>query len=121
MLYEGGTRAVGLASWPGQVQPGVVKGMVHVVDMYPSLLRLAGAKLEKNKPLDRIDVWSAISAGKPSPRDEVVYNVEPFRGAVRKSDWKLVWGALLPPRMELFDLSKDASEATNLADKNPER
>lgn len=121
MLYEGGTRVVGLANWPGRVQPGVVSGMVHVVDMYPSLLGLAGAKLDKSKPLDGMDVWSAISEGKPSPRDEVVYNVEPFRGALRKGDWKLVWGALLPPRMELFDLSKDPSEATNLADTNLEK
>ena len=37
MLYEGGTRAVGLANWPGRIQPGVVSGMIHVVDMYPSL------------------------------------------------------------------------------------
>ncbi|WP_429125186.1 arylsulfatase B [Ensifer sp. 4252] len=121
MLYEGGTRAVGLANWPGRVQPGVVDGMVHVVDMYPSLAGVAGAKLGKNKELDGLDVWAAISEGKPSPRDEVVYNVEPFRGAVRKGDWKLVWAALLPPKVELFDLSKDVSEATNLAEANPEK
>lgn len=121
MLYEGGTRAVGLANWPGRVQPGVVNGMVHVVDMYPSLAGLAGAKLDKNKQLDGMDVWPAISQGKPSPREEVVYNVEPFRGAVRQGDWKLVWAATLPSKMELFDLSQDASEKTNLADTNSDK
>ena len=121
MLYEGGTRAVGLANWPGRIQPGVVSGMIHVVDMYPSLAGLAGAQLGKNKQLDGLNVWPAISEGKPSPRDEVVYNIEPFRGAVRKGDWKLVWQALLPPRMELFDISHDTSETTNLTETNPEK
>ena len=40
---------------------------------------------------------------------------------MREGDWKLVWLALLPPKMELFDLSKDASETTNLAEANPEK
>ena len=68
-----------------------------------------------------MDVWPVISEGKPSPRTEVVYNVEPFRAAVREGDWKLAWLALLPPKVELFDLSKDASETTNLANANPEK
>ena len=71
--------------------------------------------------IDGVDVWSTISAGNPSPREEIVYNIEPYRGAVRKGDWKLVWLALLPPNVELFDLSKDPSEATNLADQNPDK
>ncbi|MCS4092393.1 hypothetical protein [Rhizobium sp. BK176] len=39
-------------------------------------------------------------------------------GAVRDGDWKLVRKASLPPSVELFDLSKDKSETTNLADGN---
>jgi hypothetical protein len=51
----------------------------------------------------------------------MVYNVEPYRAAVRKGNWKLVWTTLLPPRIELFDLSKDPSESINLADQNPDK
>jgi hypothetical protein len=40
---------------------------------------LVGADAKNEKPLDGIDVWSTVSEGKPSPRQEVVYNIEPFR------------------------------------------
>jgi arylsulfatase A-like enzyme len=119
-LYEGGTRVCAMANWPSRIKSGDVGGMIHVVDMYPTLAALAGAKLEKNKPLDGSDVWEVISEGKPSPRTELVYNVDPMAGAVRNQDWKLVWTAALPQRVELFDLRADKSETTNLADKNPD-
>jgi arylsulfatase I/J len=95
--------------------------MMHIVDMYPTIAGLAGAQLGKNKPLDGIDVWPTISEGKASPRDEMVYNVEPYRAGFRKGNWKLVWTTLLPPKVELFDLSKDPSESTNLAEQNPDK
>jgi arylsulfatase A-like enzyme len=119
-VYEGGTRVVALANWPSRIKPGVVNDMVHIVDIYPTLAGLAGAQLGKNKPLDGVDVWPAISDGQPSPRKEMVYNVEPYRAGVRKGNWKLVWTTLLPPRIELFDLAKDPEESTNLADQNPD-
>ena len=119
-VYEGGTRVVALANWPGRIKPGVVDGMMHIVDIYPTLAGLAGAKLG-DKPLDGLDVWSTISEGKPSPRTNMVYNIEPYRAGVRKENWKLVWTTLLPPKVELFDLSKDPSEATNLAEQNPDK
>ncbi|MBW0002653.1 MAG: arylsulfatase [Hyphomicrobiales bacterium] len=120
-VYEGGTKVVALANWPGRVKPGVVNELMHIVDMYPTFAGLAGVALTKNKPLDGLDVWPSISGAKPSPRVDMVYNVEPYRAGVRKGDWKLVWTALLPPSVELFDLSKDASEKTNLAEQNPEK
>jgi arylsulfatase A-like enzyme len=121
-LYEGGTRVVALASWPGHVKPGsVVDQPLHIEDMYPTLAGLAGAPLAKTKPLDGVDVWPTISEGRPSPRAGVVYDVEPFRAAVRKGPWKLIWQATLPSKVELFDVVQDPSEKRNLADANPSK
>lgn len=121
-LYEGGTRVAALANWPGHIKPGsVVDQPIHMVDMYPTLAGLAGAPLGKGKPLDGLNVWPALGAGKPSPRNEVVYDIEPFRAAVRQGDWKLVWRAILPSSVELFNLAQDPAEKTNLADKHPQK
>lgn len=118
--YEGGTRVAALLNWPGKIKPGVVDGMIHVTDMFSTLAAVAGAKPTKSKPLDGMDMWPTIAEGKPSPRNEVVYNIEPMTGAVRQGDWKVVWKAVLPPKVELFNLAKDPSETTNLADQNPD-
>ena len=121
-LYEGGTRVVALASWPGHIKEGsTVNEMIHTVDLYPTLINLAGGHLGKNKPLDGMDVWGTISEGRPSPRMEVVYNIEPFRAAVRQGDWKLIWRTLLPQSVELFNIAEDPSETKNLAAENPEK
>jgi arylsulfatase A-like enzyme len=121
-LYEGGTRVAAFATWPGRVKEGtVVKDMLHTVDLYPTLLNRAGATLSKSKPLDGLDVWATISEGKPSPRREVVYSIEPFRAAVREGDWKLVWRTMLPQAVELYNLAEDPSETKNLAADHPDQ
>jgi len=122
MLYEGGTRVVALANWPAGIEAGtVVDQPIHMVDMYPTLAALAGAPLGKGKPLDGVDVWPVIARDAPSPRTEVVYDIEPFRGAVRQGNWKLVWRATLPSQVELFNLAEDPYETTNVAAQHPDK
>jgi arylsulfatase A-like enzyme len=120
MLYEGGTRVAALANWPGHIKPSDVKEPMHVVDMFPTLAGLAGASGNKDKPLDGVNVWPTLSEGKPSPRQEIVYNIEPFRGAVRQGDWKLIWRTPLPSALELYDIAQDPYEKTDLAGAHPD-
>jgi arylsulfatase A-like enzyme len=124
-LYEGGVRVPAWAVWPGKIKPGtVVNEPLHMVDWYPTLLKLAGASLEQKLPLDGLDAWPTIEQGKPSPHQEILLNVERDRGAIRRGPWKLLSARKLPgtpATVELFNLADDPFEKTNLADKQPER
>ncbi|HEX2620492.1 MAG TPA: arylsulfatase, partial [Phototrophicaceae bacterium] len=118
-LYEGGTRVVALANWKGHIQPGsVVNEPIHIVDMHRTLTELAGVPSGEGKPLDGLNVWSTLTGANPSPRSEVVYDIEPFRAAIRQGDWKLVWQTTLPSRVELFNLAQDPAEENNRANQN---
>ena len=120
-LYEGGTRVVSLANWPGHIKPGTtIDEMIHVTDMYPTIASLAGASTEKCKPLDGVNQWPTISEGKPSARTEIIYNVEPFRAGVREGDWKLIWRVMLPAAVELYNIKTDPYEKDNVAAQHPE-
>jgi arylsulfatase A-like enzyme len=121
-VYEGGTRVVALANWPGRIKPGtVVTEMIHEVDLFPTLLGLAGGDATQGKPIDGLDVWGTISDGKPSPRTEMVYDLQPFRAGLRQGDWKLIWQTPLPQTVELYNLAADPSEKNNVADANPDK
>ncbi|HJZ56346.1 MAG TPA: arylsulfatase [Gemmataceae bacterium] len=135
-LYEGGVRVAACVTFDGKIKPGsVVAEPMHMVDMYPTLIRLAGGSLEQKLPIDGKDVWPTIADGKPTPHDAILLNTTPGGGAIRTGDWKLVLnggspddpdGGPVPKKgakdgVELFDLKADPYEKTNLADKNPEK
>jgi arylsulfatase A-like enzyme len=118
-LFEGATRVCACANWPGRIKAQTVDGLMHAVDLYPTIAALAGASTEKCKPLDGLNVWDTIAEGKPSPRSEIIYNIEPFRAAIRQGEWKLIWRTLLPASVDLYNLDQDPSETNNLAASNP--
>ncbi|MBL9116161.1 MAG: arylsulfatase [Verrucomicrobiaceae bacterium] len=120
-LFEGGSRVAACANWPGHIKAQTVDGIIHAVDFYPTLTALAGASTSKCKPLDGLNMWDTIAEGKDSPRTEVVYNVEPFRGAVRQGDWKCIWRSLIPTSVDLYNLAEDPYEKNNLAKQHPEK
>ena len=145
-LYEGGVRAAAFATWPGHLKPGlVIHEPLHMVDWYPTLLKLAGAKPEQPLPPDGLDLWPVLTAGAKSPHDAILLNTTPSNGAIRMGDWKLVMGGNLgdsdeapakpeaakkgkqgkataeAARIELFNLADDLSEQTNLADQHPDK
>jgi len=120
-LYEGGVRTPTLFNWPRKLAPRVVDDPLHIVDIMPTALALAGATPNPaDKPLDGKDIWATVAEGAASPHDDILVNVEAFRGSVIKGKWKLVKIALLPGKTELFDLTADPGEKTDVADQNPE-
>jgi len=120
-LHEGGVRVPTIFYWPTKLQPRVVTEPLHMVDIMPTALALAGGKPNpSDKPFDGKNIWATVAEGQPSPHEEILVNVEVFRGAIIKGKWKLVKIALLPGKTELFDLTSDPGEKINVAEQNPE-
>ena len=104
-----------------RIWKSVVTSMVHVTDMYTTLLKIAEGKVDQPKKPDGLDVWAAITGSAVNPRREMLINVEDFRGAIRVREWKLIARAALPTRMELFNVANDPEETANRADAYPDR
>ncbi len=119
-IYEGGVRVPAIVNWPARLQPKVVEAPLGMVDVMPTLLGLAGGHGSSERPMDGKDIWATLADGKPSPHDDLLVNVEVFRGAVRKGDWKLVEVALLPGKTELFNLRNDPGEKSDVSAQHPE-
>jgi arylsulfatase A-like enzyme len=118
---EGGVRVVALAYWKERIQAGHSTEMMHVTDLYPTLLAAAGAKISQPKPMDGLDQSATLAEGKPSPRKEVLVNMEDSRAALIMGMWKLIVFAGLPQKIELFNLHDDPAEENNKAEAEPER
>lgn len=119
-LYEGGVRVPAFIRWPGGVESGVNNTLMHVTDMYPTLLAAAGVKIDQRKAIDGFDQWPAIRDNQASRRKEVLLSVEDLRGAIRVGDWKLILYTSLPQHLELYDVPHDPGEEDNAAERNPE-
>jgi arylsulfatase A-like enzyme len=133
-LYEGGVRVAAFATWAGQIKPGsVVNEPLHIVDLFPTLVKLAGGKPDQSLPLDGLDALPTIAHGKPTPHDAILLNATPNKGAIRMGDWKLVLNGGRADdggeetakagrdTVELFNLANDPYEKSNLAASNTEK
>lgn len=121
--HEGGVRVPAAMRWPGQIPAGSASDeMLHIVDLFPTFGRLAGAKIDSGLPLDGRDAWRAIALAGPGPRQEVVHSLE----VIRVGDWKLIeegasyYGWRNQP-LQLFNIRQDPYEEANLAESHPEK
>ena len=90
-IYEGGVRAAAFAAWPGKIPSGVrIRQPMHIIDWYPTLIKLAGGSLNQTNPIDGSDIWPMLTQGAPSPHDAILSVQSPERAAIRMGDWKLI-------------------------------
>lgn len=139
-LYEGGTRSPLIVWGPGIINASKTgfhndTSVLAAIDLAPSLLKIAGVAAPDRVTFDGEDLAAtfigeeAAARSKPifwrRPPDRFEWSPKPKTTAklpdlsVRDGNWKLLCtyeGA----EPQLYDLTKDSGETTNLAEGNPE-
>lgn len=126
--YEGGISAPFIAWLPKFVPAAtIVKGSGHLIDIAPTLYELAGIKypaIYNGIHTNRLPGKSLLPVlyGKSDTinRQGGIFWERGGNIAVRHGKWKLVQPATTPGKYELYDITKDRAENTDLAKENPE-
>jgi arylsulfatase A-like enzyme len=88
---EGGIRVPFMIRWPGKIQPGRVSNeIVHGVDMFATLAKVAGAQVPADRPMDSIDQSDfLLGKSEPSAREGFpIWGADTLL-AVKWRNWKL--------------------------------
>jgi arylsulfatase len=92
---EASLRAPFIIRWPGKVPAGRVSNeIVHIVDMFPTLARAAGAEVPKDRPIDGVDQLDFfLGKQENSNREGFPVYVTDKLYAVKWRNWKmhLIW------------------------------
>ncbi len=129
MLYEGGHRVPYIFRWPGKIaERTTCAETIAGVDLYPTLLEVAGAKPADGYPLDGVSYLKLLTSGGQAKlnRDAIYWHFPGYLGAsentwrttpvgaIRSGDWKLM-EFFEDNHVELYNLREDLSEKNDLA------
>ncbi len=139
-IYEGGTRLPFIVYWPGKIAPGVSSALVSQLDLYASLADFAGVPGASKARPDSVDLLPVLLGRSPTGRANYVEQSQPDF-ALREGNWKYILvkgrearraakleegdyrtGAYHPekPGEQLYDLSHDPGEQTNVIALHPD-
>lgn len=126
-LYEGGIRVPLVIAWPGRIAAGTSDVPVATIDLYPTLLALAGVEPPADVTLDGASLAGLLEGGAAPAQRPLFWHFPCYVGraapssAVREGDWKLVEHFEDGGSVELFDLRADPGEEHDLATREPDR
>jgi arylsulfatase len=130
---EGGIRNALVVSGPVVKRPkgSINDGLMHVADLMPTLLEIAGANYPKTRGGRELHPligksWVRMLAGQEdSPRTEQDYNAWEIFGnrALRQGEWKIrwEWKPFGKGDWELYNLAADPAERKDLAAERPDK
>jgi len=118
--YEGGHRVPAVVRWPGRIKAGWTSDELTVgMDFLPTIMDIVGVDLPEQRAFDGISIKDHLMNQADLPDRRVFFGYEPKLGtAMRDGHWKMQTKGDV---VELYDLSKDIKETTNVANKHPER
>jgi uncharacterized sulfatase len=90
--YEGGFRVPFLAWWPGEIPPNTVSDTPAMnIDLFPTLLGLAGLSLPDDRVIDGVDLFSVWTGGEAGFDERPLYFFHDYDvEAVRVGQWKYI-------------------------------
>jgi len=110
---EGGVRSPLLVRWPAKVRPGtVVSPIAAAVDLYPTLIDLAGIARVGEKPFDGLSLAPWLLGKNPPVPDRVLFQHWGGRVSARSQRYRL------DAANQLFDLTQDPPQQRNIAGSN---
>jgi len=119
-MLEGSIKVPTAISWKGVLPAGKkVAQPLHMVDLYPTLLTLAGASLEQDKPLDGLNIMPVLKGKGTLDREYLLLTLTTDGAAVRKDGLKLIH-RFENQNSRLFDIINDPAERKNIAKARPE-
>lgn len=127
--YEGGIRIPTIISWPEKIQPATSQARVITMDMYPTLLELAGLPMKPQQHLDGESLIPVLNGSLGSEAEErvLMWTYPHVHGnghlpsdAILSKDWKMIRFQGEEPT-ELYNLAEDIGETNNLAERYPEK
>jgi len=121
-MYEGAIRVPFMVQWEGKLPAGkVYEQPVSSMDIFATATSVAGANTPKQ--VEGVDLIPFLNGKKTGRPHETLFWRQGGKTAIRHGDWKLVrMGRRSGPgnsKWELYDLSKDICEETNLAATRP--
>ncbi|TKJ33820.1 MAG: hypothetical protein CEE38_19550 [Planctomycetes bacterium B3_Pla] len=115
-LWEGGHRVPAVAYWPGRIRPGTTTDQTVLgMDLYATMVSIAGAKLSAGLKLDGVDLLPMLVENKKLPDRTLFWRYRKEK-VIRKGPWKLL---VQDKKVGLYNLDEDLGEKKNLAVAKP--
>ncbi|MEZ5962237.1 MAG: sulfatase [Planctomycetota bacterium] len=90
--WEGGFRVPAIAWWPGHITPGgTCHEMASTLDLFPTLLALAGGTMPSDRVFDGYDLTPVLTGSGSSPRQEMFFYRGSHLFALRVGAQKVHW------------------------------
>ncbi len=130
--FEAGTRVPFIVRWPARVKPGVSDALVSQADFLATFAALAVQTLAAGDSPDSVNVLPALLGESAMGRDHLIVHGNGL--ALRVGNWKYIEPAKGPKvnantntevgndaESQLYDLSTDLGEKTNVAAAHPDK